>query len=499
MLSQTENGAIAHSSTNSSLLDLFVKSVRGCSKETIYPLMLKSWNESPETLLKLLCLTRDPRSGKGERDVSTHMINFIKKYAPLTYEMNLRTLTEKYGRIEDLLVYSRLEDSSILELTTFEQILNEDLNKSHPSLAVKWAPREQSFYHKEAVKLANMMFSEKPLENYRKKVINALSQKVKTVEQQMSSKEWDKIDYEKLPSLAMAKYGKNHVRNNKMGENKPIAGAFLRNDNERFTQYQTQVKAGEKKINTGGITADILIKHIWNAPNETTELQWAAMIDKLKKSNNFKSSMALIDVSGSMAGQPMEVAIALGLIISELSNGPYKNRFITFESNPQMLNVQGNTLHEKVKYVKTTPWGGSTNIEAAFDLILNTAVNFKLSQNEMPETLFIFTDMQFNSAFGKSASETLFETIGNKFKAQGYKLPKIVFWNLRDSSKDAFPIQSDINGYAYVSGFSQELLKVFMEGYDFTPMTILNNLLEKYNDVFVDDSENKKITFCDLI
>lgn len=504
MTSFTENGAIAYSTTCSSNMDLFIKTVRGCSRDYIMETMKSAWNESPLILLKLMCMTRDPRDGKGERDVFYHMVEFLKNHFPRTYRLNALAFALKYGRLEDLFVflgYSR--DNDVFELELFADLLREDLGKRNPTLAVKWAPRERGHYGEYANKLANILFPDDrtALKRYRKEILTPLSEKVKTVEQYMCGGRWNEIEYSKVPASAMKLYGREKSRKWSKEEEEWHTGAFRRNDGERFATYLESVKKGETKINVSGIQPHELVGVAMSRNDGTVQLQWDTIVNRLRGIETLGTSMAVVDVSGSMRGQPMQVAIALGLLIAELAGGPFKDKMITFTDNPTFHNIVGGNLHEKVNNMSRARWGCSTNVEAVFDLMLNMAITFDIHPDRMVKTLFIFTDMQFNEASRAvrplqgtletstcgANTETLFTTIRNKYAAANYPVPKLVFWNLR-ASVDAFPIKMDENGTAYLSGFSAELLKVFMRGEEFNPQTLLSMLLDKY-EVLVDESE----------
>lgn len=524
MHSTTENNAIAHSTTCSAILDLFINTVRNTKNEYIDEKMKDGWNEDPLLLMKLICYTRDPRNGKGERDIFYMMMNYLKDQMPKTYYLNIKKMAIDYGRIDDLLMMEEYE--------IFAEILKDDLKKEKPSLAYKWAPREANNRH-DAMQIAEILF---PFEKnkmmlYRKKILNVLNKKITTVENLMCANQWDKIKYEQVPSQAMKIYGRTRVREwvkndkdaggifveeiedrrykeKKSEENfeenfddesinnedtelrKYKDGAFMRHDKERYTQYIIDVQMGKKKVNTTGIHPHQLVKEIMQNENEIIEAQWNAIIEKLKDIEMLKSSVAVVDVSGSMGGQPLNVAISLGLIISSLASEPYNNKVITFSSNPNFVDIIGDSLYDKVKNINEIDWHQNTNIEKVFDLILNTAIMFNVEKEKMIKYLFIFTDMQFDEAANNPHKETLFQQIKKKYNDKNYDLPKLIFWNLRcsDTNNNAFPVTIDENNTCYLSGFSIELLKVFMNGAEMTPLNILMALVNKY-EVQIDKNE----------
>jgi hypothetical protein len=497
---ETENGASAFSSTSCASLDLLVLAVRNCPEEIINSLMEKAWTEGAERLMKLVCQTRDPRDGKGERDVAFFMLAWLKREKPLTYALNIARIASEYGRFEDLLDMANRSASSTnqVELEIFASQLRSDLeilsldqaqqdSKVRAiSLAGKWAPRQQSHYKDLVRPLARLLFPNETAkfeERYRKEVIGPLSMKLAILESLMCGKRWSEINFEHVPAQAMRIYGRDHVTKHGSKEKEQIPGAFLRHDEERFRQYRGSVKAGQAKINTTGTQPHQLVKSYIEHTliDEQIELMWSAMIEKLVQSGSLGSSMSIVDVSRSMYGEPMEVAIALGLMSSSLSQPPFKDNVITFNTTPQLFNVgSSTTLFDKVNRLKVAPWGGSTNFEASLDLILNMAQLANVESANMVKTLFVFTDMQFNQASSGTSEDTIYQVCRAKFAKAGYKLPNIVFWNLRAGKTKAFPVQVSQYGTAMVSGFSSDLLKVFMSDVEFTPLNILSELLKKY-------------------
>ena len=179
------------------------------------------------------------------------------------------------------------------------------------------------------------------------------------------------------------------------------------------------------------------------------------------------NGMALVDVSGSMTIQhnsiaPINIAIALGLYCAEKCSGPYKGHFITFESNPHFIEVEGEDFVEKVKNMHNAPWGGSTNIEKAFDLMLQMAIRNNLSQEDIPKNLIIISDMEFDAATRGHNFCPLCDSIKNNWAAAGYKMPHLVFWNC-NARHDLIPMQDD-GEVTFVSGASPVIFEMIMSG-----------------------------------
>jgi hypothetical protein len=511
MNTQTENGAVAHATTYSSLMDLFIKSVRKCESHYINDMSGKCWDESPELFMKLIYLTRCPRTGKGERDVSFHMLAWLKTYSPNTYILNIEKIAMDYGRINDLLDMALFEIPGIdrdYELKIFAKILKRDLCLERPSLAGKWAPRENKYY--DTVKLSNgkaanltsrlsrILFPgiKNSLRRYRKEILIPLNKKINILETLMCNKQWSDIKYENVPAQAMKIYGRQNVTKKIDGKSTTVTGAFIRHDEERFDEYRSRVKDDKADIKTTGIQPHQLTKEAMHQEDQTIELQWNALVSKLGDIESLGKAIALVDVSGSMSGEPLQVAVALGLIIASLSKGPFKDQMITFSNTPEWHKITGNTLHQKLTNMVRAKWGMNTNIEAVFDLILKLAIDNKVSEENMPKTLFIFTDMEFDTASNCKNEKVLFQEIRDKWTSVGRVMPKLVFWNLRASNTSAFPVTLGEHGVAYLSGFSTELLKIFVEGCEFNPKLILTQLLDKYT-VEIDEYEST-MSFAEL-
>ena len=189
----------------------------------------------------------------------------------------------------------------------------------------------------------------------------------------------------------------------------------------------------------------------------------------------------VVDTSGSMWGStasaPINVAISLGLYCAEKANGPFANHFITFSSNPTFVEVEGVDFCDKVVKMSRADWGGSTNIEAAFNLMLNTAIKNRCSQEDIPQNLIIISDMEFDACatMGNASSDdywyrgnrinnkkTLMESIEQKWNAAGYKMPNLVFWNV-NARQNNIPMKVQ-DGISFVSGMSPSIFQQIMSG-----------------------------------
>lgn len=280
----------------------------------------------------------------------------------------------------------------------------------------------------------------------RKEVLVPLHKVLEIPEVYICANKWEELPYKRVPSVAMKMYKE----------------LFYKHDKERFKQYLEDVKNGKTTIAAGALLPHEIIASLKDSTGpEVAELQWNRMVGDLAKKGKLTNCMAICDVSGSMSGTPMEVCVALGLLISELSEEPWKGKLITFSRNPECHMVKGKTLSEKTNFIRRMDWGGNTAFQKVFDKILEVAVRGNLSEEQMITILFVFSDMEFDEATA-SPWDTDYQVTQRKFKKKGYyKVPEIVFWNLRNSK--ATPVPSNQQGVALVSGFSKNLATVFLE------------------------------------
>jgi hypothetical protein len=310
----------------------------------------------------------------------------------------------------------------------------------------------------------------------------------------MCSEMWGDIDYEKVPSIASNK----------------LKNAFLKHDEERYKKYLEDVRNNKKKINVKGILPHELVANyikssydIENIDNiiecETTELQWRTIVENVKKSGNFNNSISIVDLSGSMFSAangsiPAQVAIALGIITSICCKGQFNNKLITFSEEPEIINLSNEEndipkLIDCIKIILKTEYGFSTDFIKCNKLIINYAKLFNVPNENMPKKMFVFTDMQFNNASNNSQDlDTIYKKIIKKYSDNCYDAPKFIFWNLNSNSKEVFPVNCDTEGTAIISGFSEQLLKIFMYYDDFKPEIVINEILEPYiKEVIISD------------
>jgi len=494
----TWNGDCAYSTTTDPRLDLFFSGfVRGCSENKLNSMMKLSWAKYPEDTVKLIIHSRDCRTGKGEKKVSYQGMLWLRKYKPLTYIMNLPTFLH-YGYFKDLLQLAAFSQDLKLnplgcsgyyiEIELIAEYLADDLEKikngeKSISLASKWAPSEGKYFDKKygfASELAGILFPNCNLKDSLKKyrtTLSTLRKHLNVVETLITSNKWDEINYSHVPSKA----------------HRLLRKAFLKHCPEEYQQYLDNLKSGKVKINiTGTHPHDLVREYLLcnNNLDETIEGQWKALVEDTRLKGLLKNTIAISDVSGSMLGTPMEVSIALGILIAQCCEGIFGNKIITFSSNPQIQALKGDNLKELVSFTKNMEWGMNTDLDRVFGLLLNIAKLNNVNEENMIKNIVIISDMQFDSAVGSTL--TVFQRSKKLFSDAGYKLPNIIFWNV-NGAITSIPVQTHESGSILISGFSAELLKdLINNGFDTDPIGFLLSVLSKY-DVAVDEYESSVI------
>lgn len=456
----TDNGMVTNPTSLNKCVDLFfsIGSMRGKSKDKVVNLFNEAYNENPLVASKILFWVRDVRGGAGERDVFRNVISFLTTNSPQTVRKNIGLIPE-FGRWDDVLVLlgTELEDDMFSLIKT--ALSNGD------GLCAKWMPRKGVVANK-----LRKLFRTTP-KQYRKMLVELTN----VVESKMCAGDWESIDYSKLPSLAASRYQKS----------------FNKNDNERYNEYKKSLQDGTAKVNAGAVYPYDIVKSM-NMGGDVivSEKQWESLPNWMEGS--VERILPVVDVSGSMGvevgGNPnlscMDVAISLGMYISERNEGSFKDAFITFSNNPQLQYLTG-TLSERLYQLRRADWGMSTDLEAVFNLILNQAKMNNVPEDNMPTKILILSDMQFNQATRRDSlgAQSMIEAM---YEEAGYTKPDIIYWNLNAKGGN-FPVEFDKNGTALVSGFSPSILKSLLGGKNMTPESIMMDTVndDRYSVVTV--------------
>lgn len=444
----TENGALTNKSTLSSVLDFYYHAPARRGKN-ITDLFLKAFGEDRTLALKALFYVRDIRGGQGERELFRQGLRELHK--------NFREVFNKvvphvpvYGRWDDLIEYV---GSPVVQKLIENQLQMDLTSKEGVSLLAKWMPSINTS-SKKTVGLAHqwaVALGWRPAE-YRRK-LSALRGKINLVETAMSQNNWDGITYDHVPSRASMIY----------------RDAFKRHDATRYDEFIAAVNAGEKTIKAGTLYPYELMQKVKHGVDNTVEALWKNLPNYADTDDN---ALVVADVSGSMSGTPMDVCISLAIYLSERNRGIFRDKFITFSSDPKLQEVKGKTLYEKYHNLTRAEWGMTTNLQSVFELVLNTATKHKIPADEMPTKVFIVSDMQFNACVnGKNI-----DGIRAKYEAAGYRVPTVVFWNVQ-SRNDESPVEMDENGVYLVSGCSPSIFEKAVKAQATTPMELMLEVL----------------------
>ena len=370
------------------------------------------------------------------------------------------------GRWDDLYVL----DDTPLEKDMYKFMKKQfllDLNCKAPSLLAKWMKSENAS-SKESRRLACKtieMFGMNP-KMYRK-ALATLRERINVLERLMSEGRFDEIEFDKIPSRAGIIY-----RN-----------AFARNDMTK-ARYEAFIKSKETKVNAGALyPVDVAHRAFRASTLPYDDPERLALQKYWENLPNYygdreENGIAIVDVSGSMTGTPMEAAVSLGAYIAEKAHGPFANHFITFSAHPELVEFNGVDITDKLNRCASADWGMNTNLYAVFDMLLKVALANKTPQEDMPTRLYIFSDMEFDMALQGWGNlffnvDTLVEGIAKKWAAHGYRMPDIVFWNL-DARQDNIPAIGE--GFSYISGFSPVMIEQVLSG-----KTGLDLVMEKLN------------------
>jgi hypothetical protein len=436
-LTYTENGMPALTTTTDSALDFFY-TIGASRGKNIIPLFVQALEQDENLAIRTALWARDVRGGAGERQLFRDILLYLDANRPDLIARILSKVPEM-GRWDDLLVIQSPEAFAVVAKMIKDQI-DKEFSEFGQSIASKWMNRKGP----NAVRLRKA-WGMSP-KQYRKFLVNTTN----VVENQMCAKEFSEINFEKVPSLAMARYAK----------------AFNRRTPETFSAYMEALKNGTAKINAGAVYPYDVLKTMQQGQEVLANEQWNALPNFL--GNDF--ILPVIDVSGSM-GQPaagsleaMDVAISLGLYLADKQQGPFSKMSMTFSEKPEFQNYSNcKSLKEMYTLARRANWGMSTNFQAVFEKILNLGIQNKIPQSEMPKYVLVLSDMEFNQADRRfndtlTGNETAHEMIKKLYQTCGYELPTIVYWNLVSRNQHV-PVKADENGTILISGFSPAIMK----------------------------------------
>ena len=476
---ETENGAAAYATSGSDCLDLYasIGALRRESDEEITARFVRAYTENADMAMKLLFFARDVRGGLGERRVFRTIFSWLAKNEPGSVKKNIAYVAE-YGRFDDLLALMGTpceEEMLALLRRQFDEDMRLLAAGENVSLLGNWLPSVNASSRQKVRNAKKVARASGMSQAAYRKAVSALRGRIHIIENNLREKDYT-FDYEKQPSRALFKYRQ----------------AFIRNDRKRYNAFLANVVSGKVSMHADNVSPYELVEPFlswenWHpgwesflgelSPEEKNALNatWESMPDFGGKDN----ALAVIDTSGSMycdgSPLPAAVALSLGLYFAEHNRGVFSNHFIEFSDTPQLIEIKGETFVDRLRYAATFCQVASTNLEAVFDLILETAVKYNVRQEDLPAKLIIISDMEFNFCIS-NASETNFEHAKKSYEAHGYRLPEIVFWNVASRNRHQ-PVTMNEQGVALISGVTPRLFSMVADG-SLSPYKCMMEVLE---------------------
>lgn len=473
----TENGAVGYKISRHSLVDLnfMVSSFRNRDEEFIVEQFIKAYYESPKYAVKWLFFLRDILEGMGERRTFRICMKYLAK-SHMEIAKAVMELIPEYGRYDDLLVFLNTDlcddvcrflkaqiDSDLLAMGEGRQI----------SLLAKWLPSINTSSN-EARKCAKLLLNKFGIsEREYRKILSALRAYGNVVEVKMSASKWKEIEYDRVPAKANLKYD----------------AAFAKHDTERRGEYLFKVFMGEAKLNGKGIMPYEVVHRLLNGKyyyreglkdDLLAEMMWKNILEQgFQNDWGLDDCIVVADGSGSMYANAsgstsvtaIEICNSLAIYFAEQLHGIFHNKAITFSARPQFIDLErGKNLKEKLEIMLAHNEVANTNIEAVFDMLLDMAVSNEVPAEELPKQVLVISDMEFDSACTPDIwcnrnekwnkfTPTLFETIGMRYEKAGYKIPRLIFWNVCGRT-DTIPQVDNEEGICLLSGFSQNAMKI---------------------------------------
>ena len=484
----TENGDLAYKSSGSACLDFF--SLCGGMRRNLSDLeklFAKAYGENPVLAIKILFYMRNIRGGLGERNGFRVLLKELAEFYPETARRIVYAIPE-YGRWDDLLVLldTPVKDEAVALIKNQLEKDRNAIGSAGVSLLGKWLPSINTS-SKESVASARVLMAALGMKavEYRK-LCSALRKEIKILEDNLRRKDYT-FDYSNQPSQAMHRYRK----------------AFLRNDGERYNAFLKKVVEQAEKLARGEEIPDaekvkLNVKTLYpyqlvapfinacgvNRLTAEEELPLEAGWKSLDRGQFDSRTIVVRDGSGSMYGSgdfaAINIASSLALLFAEQLGGAYRNSFITFSSEPRLVQIpeKADTLKKKLNYVSKFNDCSNTDIGKVYDLILKVAKKGRVPKEEMIERILIISDMEFDAC---AEGASTFEHYKSKFEKAGYELPEIVFWNV-EARHAHLPVTMNEKGVKLVSGASANIFANVVSG-DLkvvTPYDFMLQMLEPY-------------------
>ena len=475
---RTENGAVALAGTGDARLDFFgvAGSLRTADRLRIERLFAEAYKADPLFATKIAFYLRDVRGGLGERKTFRTLLKYMAKYHPEALRPNL-DLIGVYGRYDDLysLIGTPLEDEMWAAMKKQFEEDRRDLESGRAiSLLAKWIKTADASSNKTrrlgiltAQKLGYQVYDFK-------RIVRAMRKHIGVVETLMSTGRWDQIKYSEVPSRAMMIY-----RN-----------AFMKHDAARYGKFVEKAVKGEETIHSAALYPYDIVEKVlqmgWSSysikENDTLEAQWRQLPNYVEAGTN---ALVIADTSGSMHGRPLATSVGLAVYFAERNTGAYHNMFMSFSGTSRIQLIKGETLAQKIRSINMSDWQNNTNLKAAFEHVLEIALQNHVAPEDMPKSLIVISDMEIDYCGDKDW--TFYEMMAKKFRKNGYIIPNIIFWNVA-SRNDVFHADKNRVGVQLVSGQSTTVFRQVMKCVGMTPVEAMEKIIgsERYAAITVD-------------
>ena len=477
VFTRTENGAAALATTGDARLDFFgvAGSLRTADRLRIERLFAEAYKADPLFATKIAFYLRDVRGGLGERKTFRTLIQYMAKYHPEALRPNL-DLIGVYGRYDDMycLIGTPLEDEMWAAMKKqFEEDRKDLENGRAISLLAKWIKTADAS-SKETRRLGILTAQKLGYQVYEfKRIVRAMRKHIGVVETLMSTGRWDQIKYSEVPSRAMMIY-----RN-----------AFMKHDANRYGMFVQKAVKGEETIHSAALYPYDIVEKVlqmgWSSysikEDDTLEAQWRQLPNYVEAGTN---ALVIADTSGSMHGRPLATSVGLAIYFAERNTGAYHNMFMSFSGTSRIQVLKGETLAQKIRSINMSDWQNNTNLKAAFEHVLEIALNNHVAPADMPKSLIVISDMEID--YCGDRNWTFYENMSLKFRKFGYQIPNIIFWNVA-SRHDIFHADRSRTGVQLVSGQSAAVFRQVMQCVELNPVEAMEKIIgsERYEAIAV--------------
>ncbi len=478
VFTRTENGAVALATTGDARLDFFsvAGSLRTADRLRIERLFAEAFKADPLFATKIAFYLRDVRGGLGERKTFRTLLQYMAKYHPEALRPNL-DLIGVYGRYDDMycLIGTPLEDEMWEAMKKqFEEDRKDLENGRAISLLAKWIKTADAS-SKQTRRLGILTAQKLGYQVYEfKRIVRAMRKHIGVVETLMSTGKWDQIKYSEVPSRAMMIY-----RN-----------AFMKHDAGRYGKFVEKAVKGEETIHSAALYPYDIVEKVlqmgWSSysikENDTLEAQWRQLPNYVEAGTN---ALVIADTSGSMHGRPLATSVGLAVYFAERNTGAYHNMFMSFSGTSRIQLIKGETLAQKIRSINMSDWQNNTNLKAAFEHVLEIALQNHVAPEDMPKSLIVISDMEIDYCGDKNW--TFYEMMAKKFRKNGYIIPNIIFWNVA-SRNDVFHADKNRAGVQLVSGQSTTVFRQVMQCVGMNPVEAMEKIIgsERYAAITVD-------------